>query len=161
MKKIVLVLALLVPVLSFGQSLTSTYVPPDGAVSYTFYLSAMADSTGSYYSAPIGMYKFNNVPFTTIPFTGEVKTSSTAGACSVHVVIQGRYVNGATVGDWVDLDTVNASGTETSQLFSEDLGGYFPDQIRIHADGLSGNRADAVIRVFFTLTPRSYYMIKF
>lgn len=119
------------------------------------------DSTGDYYSKPIDIALFRNVALSTVGFGYEVSTVSSVGACSLYVSIQGRNVAGADEGDWVELgDTLNTLASETAKLGTSTLNSKLPDQIRFHVDGLSSNRSDAVVEVWFTLNQRGQLLLR-
>lgn len=156
MKNIFLFVFMLAVAVS-AQSLTTQNAGVTGGKKHYIYKAGMADSTASFYSPVMTVENFYNETSADFRLTGLLKTYSAAAACSVLTLVEGRYINGSTASDWVTVDTLGASGTETSQIFAADLNGYKPDQIRIHFDGLTGNRADAVLSVFMTLIPKTTF----
>jgi len=139
-----------------AQTTTEYRTGADGNKVIYFTVSAMTDSVGSYYSNWFDVSDYWNQALTNIQVLKI--TSSTAGACNVNISLQGRMVTGYT-STGVDIgDTIGASGTETLQ--AEALTSTIKyQQLRIEADGLASNRADAVIRVWVILPKIGTYTL--
>jgi len=148
MKKLInlIVLALVFSGIVFAQTNYSSY---DGKHKvYQGYVSSMGDdSTGNFYSEAIDLSEFTNNP---IPLPVYFSNVSAGGTPSVSWSAEYRIYDKVTDAytSWALLDSISSlNATETLQSSVAVLAGNErPVQVRIKADGQTGNPSDVVLK---------------
>lgn len=151
MIKLIALVVMLFAVVSFAQ--TGTRHSGGSSVYYT--LTAMADSTGSFYSQWIDISEFLPAGDDTLVIPVIAVKSSTNATAYVQGQLQGRLI-GSINSDPVLLDSLSGfwNSEATTAKYLLNIGKYKVSQVRWHLDGLAGNRADANVKLWMNLIKR-------